>query len=560
MGRQPSIRPPRRDGYKGAMTAASPETTAALRDQLAALLAFLDDPEAGRRVYDAFAPDAPVYTQLKIVPRKAIDREDFHFLHAAGFRMFARDHADQPRQPSPTGLVASAATHDGDDRIVAWYEATERHGGRSLHLAAGWVRAGEAWKLHWLTLAKAPGAWTFATGHMQTIADFTYGEAAVMVAPRSWLDVAWHRLYGRPEPAITALPEERFSCQMSTRCCKIGFKVDVPAPAQAVLDAIDFAAVGHPELAGTRLPAQEGGGLTLKGEREQCRFLDGHGHCILHKAAGRALFPICATYPFQLRPTPDGLAVTTSLTCGSVRGNLGEPIDAQPDEIWTRLAISPPSEVPTRFYLGPGMECTWAEFKEAEAVLLGLMARADLPLPHRLWLGERYLFNRVAGLPFEAEAEASRPIPAAPAGERARWIAFLATYAGRLGVTLPEPPAALGFELGAPQEALLVRMLRALLFEKGYAFAQDLTTAHHVVVFQFALAAYMRLGYPDRHIPDDMMWWLAGAFQHEPVYTTLARDREETMRLLATLGDPGFGMMLLGVIAADGVAAEAVAG
>ena len=541
------------------MSTVSPETSAALRDALAALLTALDDPEGGRRVYDALAPDAPVYTQLNIVPARAVGREDFHFLHGAGFRMHAREAPGQPRQPALDGLAEAGASHDGPDRIVAWYTGTERHAGRPLTLAVGWLRVGEAWRVGWLTLAPAQAAWRWDEGRMQTIADFVYGEAALMVAPRSWLDLAWHRLYGRPEPAITTLPEERFSCQLSTRCCRIGYQIDVSPNAQQVLDAVDFAAIGHPALAGTQLPPTSKGKLRLKAEGETCRFLDDHGHCLIHKAAGRALFPICATYPFQLRATPDGLAVTTSMACGSVRGNLGAPLASQAEEIWTRLAIMPPGEVPDAFHLGPGQPCTWAEFKEAEAVLLDLLARPDLPLAQRLWLGERYLFNRVAGLPFDPAAEAARGPIQAEAAERAHWTAFLATYAARFGVAIPDPAPPLRYELDGPQQDLLVRMLRALLFEKGYAFAQDLTTAHHVVVFQFALFAFLQHCLPARLIPDTLMWWVAGAFQHEPVYLTLAKDHDETMALLQTLGDPGFGLRLLAAFEPGNAAVRAEA-
>lgn len=530
------------------MPAVSPATVAALRDSFAAFLAALESHEGGRKVYDALAADAPVYAQLEIKPKRDLGREDFFYLHGAGYRMHEREHPGQPRRPAFDDLVAREAASEGeaDERVVAWYGATDRHDGRALDLAVGWVREGEAWKIGWLTLAEGVQPWTWAMGRLQTMADFVYGEVLTMVAPRSWLDVAWHRLYGRPEPAVLTLPDERFSCQMTTRCCRIGFKVDVPPQTQHVLDAIPWAEAGHPELAGVQLPARSNGRLLLKDKGETCRYLDDNGHCLVHKAAGRAIFPICATFPFQFRPTPDGVVVTTSHTCGSARANVGVPLAEQTREVWSRLAILPQSEVPTEFRLGVGVTAPWALFKEAERTLLDLIARRDLPMARRLWMCERYLFNRVASLPFDAEAEAAREIPQAPEAERTHWREFLHTYVSRFGVTIPEPRPALFIEPDIPQEELLARTLRALIFDKGYSFSQDLTTGLHVAIFQFGLFAYMQGCFEDRRLPDGLWWWLAGAFQHEPVYLTLAQSQEETKFLLATLGDPGFGLRLIG--------------
>ncbi len=523
----------------------SPDTVAALRDALADFLLALEDPAAGRRVFDAYAPDAPIYAQLQLRAARELDREDFHFLHGAGYRMHEREHPDAPRRPAFEGLAATTAEAADGDRVVAWYTANERHDGRPLHLAVGWQLHAGAWRIDWLTLAEAPRPWRWADGRMQTTADFVYGEAALMVAPRSWLDVAWYRLYGRPEPAITTLPDERFTCQMSTSCCHNGFAIDVPAPMQQVIDAIDWAAHGRPDLAGVQLPVLEDGSLQVRDKGERCRYLNEHGHCLVHQVAGRQLFPACAVYPLQFRPTPDGVAVTASMTCGSARGNLGEPLASRAAEIWSRMAIAPVEEVPDTFRLRPGSSVPWPAFKAAEADLLALLARDDLPVARRLWLGERYLRCLGDGVPFDADAEAARPPVVASPPERARWRAFVHEYASRFGLTIPTPPPPLAVEHDFPQQEVILRLLRGLLFEKGYAFAQDLTTAHHVLVFLFALVVYFQGCFPGRRLPDQLLWALPGVFRHQSVYSAFAKDDEERRMLLTTLGDPDFGLDLL---------------
>jgi len=81
---------------------------------------------------------------------------------------------------------------------------------------------------------------------------------------------------------FTTLRDARFSCHMSTACCKHDFEITLPPEAQLVIDAMPWETL-QPQLSGTRLRVRADGKLQLKELSETCRFLCTQGRCLIHQ-------------------------------------------------------------------------------------------------------------------------------------------------------------------------------------------------------------------------------------------------------------------------------------
>ena len=410
---------------------------------------------------------------------------------------------------------------------MAWFEATEGVDGRTLHLAVGFVREAESWRIGWLTLAREPQSWSWEAGRVHALADFAYAETGRLAAPRSWLDLAWHRLHGRPEPPLRTLPGARFGCHGSTVCCDVGFNIEVPPGAQALVDAVPWAELGRPDLVGTRLEAREDGRLRVKGVGDRCRFLDGQHRCMIHAHLGRQPFPPCAIFPLLFRETPDGVSVAASQVCGSARANLGPLLAERSDDLWDRLALRLPEAVPAYRIEADG-PADWPAFSAAEEALLAVLARDDLSLARRLWLGCRRL-DGVSGPALEVEAP---PVANDAEGAREALLARLTAH-----FALPLPEAGLGQPMPAEAEAALAGVLRNQLYAKTLSGDHGLRVAHHAGVLAHALVR--RAG---GHPSEGLLWRLSGVMLHGGLTGAFKAhpDLEEMM------SQPSFGAWLLG--------------
>lgn len=461
---------------------------------MASVLAAATEPEAGGALYDLHAPDAlMVVDRQRLAPARTVDRDAYAREHretvspAAPFR----------RKPQLATLTLLGFDREGD-RAVAWFGGHETEDDRPVTLGAGFERHGEAWRFSWATLTESPQPWRYAEGRMHAASEFPL--VALADPERFWRsahEIAYYRLYDLPRPPLVTLPEARFSCHSSGVCCRFDFQILLSPAAQDYIDAVPWAEI-EPSLVGTTLPVREDGMLQLKEKGEQCRFLDEHRHCRVHKLAGRAVFSPCAAFPFSFAETPEGVAVSTSYVCGSVRQNLGLPLQERADDLYYRMAHSP--AVRTDAYkLAHGREVSWEEFKDAESALIALLDRTDLPFHRRLWLGSRLLSNwpdRTLDPAWEQE-----PIEPLPDGSRVMIQEILirgmleqsrAAFKALDGQMMTE---AAHDQLR--QGDLLAGLYKNLYHAKVLSYSYDLTTAHNLLIILYLVVLHLEAYFPE---------------------------------------------------------------
>ncbi|MFP5503568.1 MAG: YkgJ family cysteine cluster protein, partial [Candidatus Sericytochromatia bacterium] len=304
-------------------------------------------------------------------------------------------------------------------------------------------------------------------------------------------------------------------------------------------DAIPWASV-RPDLVGTQLPLLPNGKLQVKQDGADCRFLDANRRCSIHAALGRAIFPPCARFPFAFVETPDGVAVSASTLCGSVRDRLGPPLLDRPDDLYQRMAIAREAVVrQSHFRLWGDHEVPWEEYRAAEAALLAHLGRNDLPVHRRLWLGSALLANWPKGfraVPPELEGLA---IPVAPADQREAVRILLFDFLRFFGL----PTAAeVGRDLRPGQDARLAAMLRNNLFSKLLAMAFDLTTAHNLGILFYLLVLHLEEA-ASGPISEAQWETLGRLFFHGGIHA--AFKSEEAAGYRTMFGDANFGLWLL---------------
>ena len=125
---------------------------------------------------------------------------------------------------------------------------------------------------------------------------------------------------------LSVLPNERFSCNGCTNCCRYWWHIEVLPGERERIERQKWT----PEL---RPPGEW---FTTRGERTYlahrpdgaCVFLNEQtGRCTIHTTFGGTIKPLgCQLYPFQISPTfPGEATVTTRHDCPTVRQNQGAP-------------------------------------------------------------------------------------------------------------------------------------------------------------------------------------------------------------------------------------------
>ncbi len=125
---------------------------------------------------------------------------------------------------------------------------------------------------------------------------------------------------------LSVLPEEKFSCQACSQCCRY-WHVELSAEEIDRLHGLRWP--GENPI-GDASPVQRHSGKTYLNHRPDgyCVFHNqANGYCRIHEQFGVDVKPLgCQLYPFQIVPTFDGEAtVTTRYNCPTVRKNFGAP-------------------------------------------------------------------------------------------------------------------------------------------------------------------------------------------------------------------------------------------
>ena len=286
---------------------------------------------------------------------------------------------------------------------------------------------------------------------------------------------------------FTTLPDARFSCQMSTVCCRNDFEITLAPEAQLVIDAVSWDAAQLP-AGGTKLPVRTDGRLELKSASDACRFLGDVGQCRVHQAVGRQPFETCAIYPYTFAHTPEGFAVAMSPVCPSARLGIGVPPLDHEQDLRDRLAQAEPRATDA-YRLTPDREIPWADFRGIEQGLLACMAAEELPMRRRLYVGTRMLGAVLRQELFDTAAWLAEPLPPITDELRVAIRGMLDKVLRWDRKVLRQLPLSLPADLAGRElrdTAAVARILRNTLFSKSYSYQFDLTSA-----FNFGIVLYL---------------------------------------------------------------------
>jgi Fe-S-cluster containining protein len=501
-------------------------------------LSALCDPEGGDALYGMHTTDAIVRCGTGIGPAAETDRASFTLAHRE-ISLRGREVLPQFRRAALLHAPADLGVYES----VAWFEVTETREHRSLVAALGLRTIEGAQQIGWCTFAKGVERWSYKEGLLQSLADYPWMRKAEPAQARALLDASYFRRYWRAPTKFTTLPDARFSCQMSTACCKHDFEITLPPEAQLVIDAMPWETV-QPQLSGTRLRVRADGKLQLKELSETCRFLSGRGRCLVHQTLGRQPFEPCSVFPFAFAQTPEGIAIALSPICGSTRRGIGVAVEDREDDLRERLGQTEPRQA-NGFRLGSGAEISWERFRDIERALCEVLATDELPLRRRLYVGTRLLGALHSNEPLdmngwinEPPVEITSDLREAIRGMLAKILTWDRTA---LRLLPPAIPSGL-FELEAREPSIVVRILQNALFSKVYSYPYDLTTAHNFLIVLYLLTLIMQAG--SNGPLSDVMWQELGSLGVHGLLRSVLHDGvPEGFRTL--FGTAEFGQWML---------------
>lgn len=509
-----------------------------------ALTRFLDeflealcDAKGGVALHGMHAGDAPVRHAQGI--GRAADIDPVAFAHA---------HSDISLQGgnrlpafSDPVFVQTTASADAPESVT-WFEVRGTEDAPRLLVALGARTSEGILRAVWCTLADRVESWSFRDGLLQTLADYAWMRKAEPALPRALLDAAYFRRYGRPRVSFSSLPDARFSCRMSTACCRHDYEITLPREAQLLIDAIPWQHL-NPALSGTALPQRPDGKLQLKRLDETCRFLGPRNLCLIHQTLGRQPFGPCSVFPFSFARTPEGIAVGSSPICGSVRMGFGITLQEREADLRERLAHVEPRSTEA-YRLAPGLEIPWERFRDIEKALCDCLVAADIPLRRRLYVGTRLLGALKENQPIDVSTWLVEPVAAITAELRQAIRGMLARIIGwdRSALRrLPQEIPADLFSLEVREAGILTQVLRNTLFCKVYSYPFDLTTAHNHLIVLYLVALTMQS--TTAPLTDEMWRELGSLGVHGLLKSMLHEGMPEGFRAL--LGSADFGTWML---------------
>jgi hypothetical protein len=496
-----------------------------------AFLSAMGDTDGGSQFYQLHAPSAAIRSGDGVRAAAEVDPVAFAAVH--------RDTSLSGHETLPI-FRREALLESSDDESVAWFQVSEARGNLSLPVAVGFVDGA----IGWCTVSPQVKRWSYQDGLLQSLGDYPWMRNGTPVKPRSMLDASYFRHYWRAPLTFQTLPDARFSCMMSTVCCRHDYEITLPPEAQMLIDAVPWARV-QPQLTHTQLPVRPDGKLQLKTLNEHCRFLGSQRQCLIHQTLGRQPFGPCAVFPFSFAHTPDGVSVAMSPICGAARRGIGvAPLHREAD-LRERLVQSEARRAEA-FRLVPGMEIPWLTFRDIEKALCELLGEQGIPLRRRLYLCTRLLGALRDAEPLDMNRWADESL--VPISEELRQAlrGMLARVLGwdRAALkTLPStiPPTLAGLE--ASDTPVLVRILQNTVFSKVYSYPFDLTTAFNFVIVLYLMTLLMQSASPDGVLTDVMWQELGSLGVHGLLKFLLHEGVPDGFR--ATFGTAEFGQWLL---------------
>lgn len=178
---------------------------------------------------------------------------------------------------------------------------------------------------------------------------------------------------------------QNYDCVMCGRGCESMWTIPVDDHVREKIEA-------HP--LGLRVINQNGAAFSKNEEggyvihyadpaRPRCGFLDDKKLCLIHSELGMNEKPTtCQQFPFHLTATPDGVYVSVSFFCTSVRENSGRPLQAHEDWLRELLARGARiSDVPAdEVRIGPDRVTSWGDYLAFEEELRRRIGEQGLDL------------------------------------------------------------------------------------------------------------------------------------------------------------------------------------
>jgi hypothetical protein len=491
----------------------------------------LCDPEGGARFRALHAPSAVIRCGDGVRAAVAVEADDFAAAHRT---ISLAGHAALPV------LRREALLEWSEDGSVAWFQVSEARGELSLPVAVGITSDA----IGWCAVSPQVKRWSYRDGLLQSLSHYPWMRNGTPVTARALIDASFFRYYWRQPLTFQTLPDARFSCMMSTVCCRHDYEITLPPEAQMLIDAVPWDSV-KPELVGTQLQVRADGKLQLKALNETCRFLGSQRQCLIHQTLGRQPFGPCSVFPFSFAHTPEGVSVAMSPICGASRRGIGVAPLHREEDLRERLVQSEARRTEA-FRLAPGMEIPWESFRDIEKALCDLLAEPAIPPRRRLYLCTRLLGSLRDGAAIDTNqwlSEAPVPITGELREALRGMIGRVLAWDRSALKTLPPviPPTLADMEVLEP--AVVVRILQNTLFSKVYSYPFDLTTALNFVIVLYLVSLLMQAASLDGTLSDVMWQELGSLGVHGLLRFLLHEGVPDGFR--ATFGTAEFGQWLL---------------
>ncbi len=497
--------------------------------------------DGGAILYDLLSPAAIIPDGSTLRPAAQVRREDFAKAHA---EVSSAGDSALPVYSSPVLLESPDADGGSASDSVCWLQLDERRDQRRLIVGVGLQYGDCGLRVGWSTLAGGVEAWSYELGLARSLSDYSWMRATLPARPRLLLDASYFRRFHTAKVVFDTLPGARFSCRMSTVCCRNDFEIGLAPEAQLVIDAVPWTSY-EPRLAGqTRLPPRADGKLLLKKAHEVCRFLGPQRLCLLHQFVGHQPFDICAVFPYTFARTPEGVAVALSPVCPSARGALGTSLQESLVDLHDRLAQVEPRSAEA-YRLTPGLLIDWAAFKKIEQALLTCVSAEDVPMRRRLYVGTRMLGAVLRNQPIETDLWLSEPVPEITPELRAALRDMLLKVLRWDRPVLRTLPTVLPEQLSVLElrdTAVVARILANMLFSKSYSYQYDLSTAFNFLIVLYLLALVMQAAI-DGPLPDSHWQELGALGVHGLLKDLLHAGVPDGFR--SVMGTSEFGQWLL---------------
>jgi hypothetical protein len=491
----------------------------------------LCDPDGGSRFHQLHAPSAVIRHGDGMRRAAEVDAGEFAAVH--------RENSLKGQDSLPI-FRRETLLEQSDDNSVAWFQVSEAHRELSVPVAVGF----EGSAIGWCSVSPQARRWSYRDGLLHSLANYPWMHNGTPVPPRALIDASFFRYYWRQPLTFQTLPDARFSCMMSTVCCKHDYEITLPPEAQMLLDAVPWESV-QPRLLGTKLPVRTDGRLQLKTLNEHCRFLGSQRQCLIHQTLGRQPFGPCAVFPFSFAHTPEGISVAMSPICGAARRGIGVAPLHREEDLRERFVQSEARHAEA-FRLAPAMPVLWESFRDVEKALCELLAQEALPLRRRLYMCTRLLAALRDGEPLDMTRWVGEiPVPIADELREALrgMLGRVLAWDRAVLRTLPSDVPLTLANLEANDPAVLVRILQNTLFSKIYSYPFDLTTAFNLVIVLYLVALLMQLASPDGILPDVMWQELGSLGVHGLLKFLLHEGVPDGFR--ATFGTAEFGQWLV---------------